>query len=250
MQPFLTLVRRELSAYFVSLTGYLVIAGVLVLMGMSFSILLESLNAQPFDQPITEVFYNTGFFWLILLLVVPVVTMRSFAQEKATGTFETLMTAPVDDVEVVLAKFTGALTFFLLMWLPLLAYPFVLRRYATDPVLVAWGPLASTFLGILLIGCLFVAAGCFASSLTRNQLIAATVSFAIGMVMFLLGFLALLEPLQTGWQHQLASHISMIEHMRDFSRGVIDTRHVVLYLTLTVFFLFLNVKVVESRRWK
>lgn len=250
MQPFLTLVRRELSAYFVSLTGYLVIAGVLLLAGMSFSIVLGSLNGQPFDQPITEVFYNIGFFWLILLLATPVVTMRSFAYEKGAGTFETLMTSPVQDLEVVLAKFTGALVFFLLIWLPLLAYPFVLKRYATEPLPIAWGVLGSTLLGIFLLGCLFVSIGCFASSLTRNQLVAATNAFALGMALFLLSFLSLLEPLQTGWRHQVASHISMIEHMRDFSRGVVDTRHVVYYVTLTVLFLYLNVKVVESRRWK
>jgi ABC-2 type transport system permease protein len=153
-------------------------------------------------------------------------------------------------VEVVLAKFTGALVFFLLVWLPLLAYPFVLRKYSTDPVVVAWGPLAGTFLGIALLGCLFVSLGCYVSSLTQNQLIAATGAFALGMGLFLLSFLTLLEPMQSGWRQAVADHISMIAHMRDFARGVVDTRHVAYYVTLTVFFLFLNVKVVESRRWK
>jgi ABC-2 type transport system permease protein len=250
MQPFLTLVRRELGGYFMSLTGYLVIAGVLVITGLSFSIVLESLNARPFDQPVTEVFYNIGFFWLIMLLAAPVVTMRSFAHEKGTGTFETLMTTPVEDVEVVLAKFTGALTFFLLLWLPLLAYPFVLRRYATEPIEVSGWVLASTFLGIFLLGCLFVSVGCFASALTRNQLTAATNAFALGMGLFLLSFFSLLETPLTGWLQPAAAHVSMITHMRDFSRGIVDTRHIVYYVTLTVFFLYLTVKVVESRRWK
>ncbi len=250
MQPFLTLYRRELGNYFVSLTGYLVVAGVLLITGMCFSIVLESLNAKPFDQPVTEVFYGTGFFWLVVLLATPVVTMRSFAYEKGSGTFETLMTAPVDDVEVVLAKFSGALTFFMMLWLPLAAYPYILRRYAAEPLAVSGGIVGSTLLGIFLIGCLFVAVGCFASSLTRNQLVAATNAFAIGMALFLLSFLSLLEPMQAGWQGEIASHISMIEHMRDFSRGVVDSQHVVYYLTMAAFFLYLNVKVVESRRWK
>lgn len=250
MQPFFTLVRRELASYFVSLTGYLVLAGVVALLGMSFTLLLEMLNAKPLDQPITEVFYNTHVFWLILLVATPIVTMRSFALEKGSGTFETLMTAPVDDLEVVLAKFTGSLIFFLLLWLPLLVYPFILRHYASDPMLVSWGPLAGTFLGIFLLGCLYVSLGCFASSLTGNQLVAAMNAFALGMAVFLLGLLAQLDSLQTGWQHQVVSHIALWEHMRDFSRGIVDTRHIVFYLSGTVFFLFLNFKVIESRRWK
>ena len=250
MQAYLTLVRRELGAYFVSLTGYVVSAGALLLMGLSFSLLLKSLNAEPFDQPITEVFYNTGFFWLILLLASPVITMRSYAQEKNSGTYETLMTTPVGDLQVVLAKFTGALVFHLLVWLPLLAYPFILRKYSTDSIIVAPGPLASTFLGIFLLGCLYMSLGCLASSLTRSQIIAAMNAFALGVALFLLGFLSLLEPLRSGWQYEVINHVSMLEHMRDFARGVIDTRHIVFYVTLTVFFLFLNYKVVESRRWK
>jgi ABC-2 type transport system permease protein len=250
MQPFLTLVRRELGMCYVSLIGYVIVAAIQFLLGLSFVIVLRALVNKPFDVPVTEAFFNNGLFWLVMLLAPPIITMRTFAQEKSSGTYETLMTTPVGDAQVVLAKFTGALCFFMSAWLPLLAYPFLLKRFSVDLSQVDTGALGGTFLGIFLFGSLYIALGCFASSLTRNQLIAATVSFAIGMVMFLLGFLALLEPLQTGWQHQLASHISMIEHMRDFSRGVIDTRHVVLYLTLTVFFLFLNVKVVESRRWK
>lgn len=250
MQAYLTLVRRELGAYFVSLTGYVVVAGMLLLMGLSFSLLLKSLNAEPFDQPITEVFYNTGFFWLILLLASPVITMRSFAQEKYSGTYETLMTAPVSDLQVVLAKFTGALVFHLLAWLPLLAYPFILRKYASDPIVVAPGPLASTFLGIFLLGCLYMSLGCLASSLTRSQIIAAMNAFALGIALFLVSFLSLLEPLRSGWQYQVINHVSMLGHMRDFTRGVVDTRHIVFYASLTGLFLFLNLKVVESRRWK
>src|SRR5260370_24709707 len=101
----------------------------LFLIGCSFVNLMKALNAEARDQPVTELFYGTYYFWLILLLAAPVITMRSFALEKYSGTFETLMTAPVSDLEVVLAKFSGSLFFFLLMWLPLLGCLFIVRFY-------------------------------------------------------------------------------------------------------------------------
>ena len=250
MQPYLTLVRRELGAYFVSLTGYTIIASVQFLVALSFVILLADLNGKPFDVPFTEAFFNNGLFWLILLLAAPVITMRSFALEKFTGTYETLMTTPVSDLQVVLAKFTGALLFFLATWLPLLAYPYLLRRYSVDFAQVETGTVTSTFLGISLFGGLYMALGCFASALTRSQIIAAMNTLVLGLGLFLLSFLSVLLPPQPGWQTKLLAHVSMIEHMRDFSRGLVDTRHVVFYLSLTIFFLFLTLKVVESRRWK
>jgi ABC-2 type transport system permease protein len=111
MQPFLTLTRRELAGFFVSLTGYVIIAAAVFQMGLSFVILINNLKGESTPMPVTEMFYITAFFWLILLLSAPVITMRSFALEKYSGTFETLMTAPVGDLQVVLAKFFGALIF-------------------------------------------------------------------------------------------------------------------------------------------
>jgi len=111
--------------------------------------------------------------------------------------------------------------------------------------------MTTTALGIFLLGCLYMSMGCLASSLTRSQVIAAVNAFAVGMLMFLMSYVSILDL--KGMGHHLVSavsHISMIEHMRDFSRGIVDSRHVVFYLTLTVIFLYLNYKVVESRRWK
>ncbi len=250
MQTFITLVRRELGAFFVSLTGYAVMAGVLFLLGLSMTLMLKSLNATPVAVPIIELFYETAFFWLIVLLAAPVITMRSFALERASGTYETLMTTPVSDLEVVLAKFTGNLIFFLFTLLPLLAYPFIMKRYTPDPEAVATGPLSTTFLGIFLLGCLFMSMGIFASSITRNQILAAMNAFGMGLAMFFLSFVSKMVPLGDGLASQIAAHISMFDHMRDFVRGVIDTRHVTFYVSLTVLFLYLTLKVVESRRWR
>jgi len=250
MQRYLTLVRRELGGHFVSWTGYVVIAAVLFLLGLCFVNLLQALNAEATDQPIMELFYGTYYFWLMLLLAAPIITMRTFAMEKFTGTFETLMTAPVSDFEVVMAKFTGALILYMLIWLPLLGLVFVVRHLGNDPSLLDWGTLGSTFLGIFLLGMLFMSIGCFASSLTRSLMIAAMVTFVLGISIFLLSFLAFSYSGQPGWQSKFFLHVSLIEHMRDFARGVVDTRALVFYVSLTGVFLFLTHKVVESRRWK
>jgi ABC-2 type transport system permease protein len=113
-----------------------------------------------------------------------------------------------------------------------------------------WRSLATTFLGILLIGGVYISLGCFASALTRSQLIAAAVSYAVGFTMFLLSLRGLVPIPPTGWDAKFFSYISMTEHMQDFASGTIDTRPVALYLSLTILFVFMTFKVVESRRWK
>ncbi|HYV27122.1 MAG TPA: ABC transporter permease [Candidatus Eisenbacteria bacterium] len=250
MRAYWTLVRRELGGHFVSWTGYVVMAVVLFLLGLCFLNLLQALNGQPSDRPVTELFFSTVYFWLILQLASPVITMRSFAQEKSSGTFETLMTAPVSDHQVVLAKFSGALLFYCLSWLPLLGCLFIVHHFSRDQMVLDPATLGSTFLGIFLLGALYMALGCFASAISRSQSIAAMVSFALGLSLFLLSFLAYTFAGQTGWQSQLFTHLGLIEHLKDFARGVVDTRPIVLYLSLTVYFLFLTLKVIESRRWK
>ena len=110
MQVFWTLFRRELGGFFQAMTGYVIISMTLALLGLSLLDMLSKMN-EPLDAPLTEAFYVTLYFWLILLLTTPVITMRTFASEKASGTYESLMTAPVGDLQVVLAKFSGALTF-------------------------------------------------------------------------------------------------------------------------------------------
>jgi ABC-2 type transport system permease protein len=250
MQAYLTLVRRELGGFFVSLTGYVVIASVLLLLGLSFIQMLTGLNGSPTDVPLTELFYRTVYFWLILLFTPPVITMRSFAFEKWSGTFETLMTTPVSDLQVVLAKFTGALLFYVLTWLPVLGCIAVVRYYAREPTVFDPGTMLSAFAGIVLIGCLYVSFGCFASALTRSQIIAAMNSFVPGLGLFLLSLFSLAPTPSPDWTTRVFSYISMPQHMEDFARGIVDTRHVIFFLSLSAFFLFLTLKVVESRRWK
>jgi ABC-2 type transport system permease protein len=250
MQAFLTLTRRELGSFFVSMTGYAIMASVLLLIGFSFTDMLAKLNATATGEPLTELFYRTTYFWLILLLTPPVITMRSFALEKASGTYETLMTAPVSDLQVVLAKFTGTLLFYLLTWLPLVGCILIVRSYTNEPILSDWRTLACTYLGIALLGCLYMSMGCFASALTRSQILAAMNSFVFGLTLFILSLRSLMPVPTTDWASRVFGYISLSEHLGDFTRGIVDTRHVAFYLTFTFFFLYLTLKVVESRRWK
>jgi ABC-2 type transport system permease protein len=250
MHAYCTLTRRELASYFLSLTGYIIIAAAVFLMGFSFIVLLVKLQEDPLPVPVTELFYKTPFFWFILLLSAPVITMRLFAHEKFSGTFETLMTAPVTDLEVVLAKFTAGLLFYLVMWLPLLGCLFVVRHYTTNAEGFDAATIASTFFGILLLGCLFISIGCCASALTRSQVTAAMISLVFGVSLFLVGVLADRFPLHVTWQTQVLSSLAFFDQMHDFARGILDTRPLILYLSLTFFFLFLTLRVVESRRWK
>ncbi len=250
MSIFWTLLRRELSAFFLSLTGYVIIAAVTLLTGLSFVVLVQNLGADPTPMPVTEMFYLSFYFWLILLLVTPVITMRLFALEKASGTFETLMTTPVSDVQVVAAKFAAAVIFYLVAWLPLLACLFIMQRFAHQNSTLDAGTVGGMFLGIFLTGGLFLSLGCFASSLTRSQMTAAVISFAFGVGLFSLAYLAKGIPVTEQWQSQVLSCFNLFEQMHDFARGVVDTRAVMFYVSATFLFLFLTLRVVESRRWK
>lgn len=249
MQVYTTLTRRELGTFFYSWIGYIVIAGAVFLMGFSFYTLLDKLQGESIPMPITELFFNF-YFWIILLFSAPIITMRLFSLEKYSGTFETLMTAPVGDTAVVLAKFTAALIFFMIMWLPLLACVFVLHYFTHGSNLVDAGTLCSTYLGIFLLGMLYMSIGCMASALTKNQIVAAMISFSIGISLFFVSFLAQELPLHASWAMKAIDTVSVWRQMQEFGRGVVDTRYIVFYVSATGFFLFLTCRVVESRRWR
>lgn len=250
MRVFITLLRRELGSFFVSFTGYVVIAAAAFLMGLGLISMVDGLRNTPSGMPMTRLFFGTLYFWIILLPATPVITMRLFAHERLTGTFETLMTTPVSDFQVVLAKFAGAWLFFMFMWLPLLPGMLLVRHFLGDSGLLDAGTLAGMYIALALLGCLFVSMGTFASSLTRSQALAAMTSLALGVGLFLLGLWSGRAQADTDWQDQMLSQFNLDRHMFDLVRGLVDTRHVVFYLSGTALFLFLTLRVIESRRWK
>ena len=250
MSVFLTLVRRELGGTFKSLTGYVVIAVVLLLAGISLTDMITKLNGSVTEAPITQMFYQSYFFWIILLPITPVITMRTFAAEKASGTYEALMTTPVGEWEVVLAKFAGSLLFYLFAWLPLLGVLFTLRQITQQPEYFEPRATAGAFLGLTLIGSLYLSMGCLASALTRSQIIAAVLSFLMGVALWVISLRPNAAAPGQGLIGRAFDHMSMMRHMDDFARGIIDSRHLVFYVTGTVLFLFLTTRVVEARRWQ
>ena len=250
MNVFRALVRRELSAFFQGPTGFIIIAAVMFLIGLGFLVVLSGLNGEATPMPVTQVFYGTYFFWVILLLIAPVITMRSFAMERASGTYESLMTAPVGDWQVVLSKFAGALIFYMILWVPLLICSIVVRFYVGESAVLGLGTMFTSALGILMVGCLYMSIGCFASALTRNQAVAAVSGFALAAAWFFTGFFSYFAGDRTDWLSQLPRYISLANHMESFTRGVIDLGAIVFFLSLTGLFLYLTHKVVESRRWK
>lgn len=248
MREYCTLTRRELGGYFLSLTGYIIIAAAVFVTGCFFCRLLGSLQAEPAVMPITELW--SPLILLIPAFTAPVITMRLFAQEKFSGTFETLMTAPVSDRQVVLAKFSAGLIFYAVMWLPLFGCLMVARHYANDPAGFDAGTAASTWLGALLMGCVVISFGCCASAVTRSQVIAAVIGLVFGASIVLVGIQADRLPSHADWQAQALAAVALFEQMHDFSRGIVDTRSIIFCLSLSLFFLFLTLRIVESRRWR
>ena len=248
MNGFLTLWRKELTSYFLSPVAYVVSIFFLVVMGAIFSLLVSVLADGPTGVTVMNLLFGSPFFWMTMMVVMPVLTMRLLAEEKRNGTIETLMTAPVSDLAVVLAKYASALGFYILMWLPTVAYLLLLRQFSAMMAPVDLGPMAGGYLGALLVGMFYLALGLFCSALTSNQIVAAITSFAAIFGFFLLGLLdrATDQPVLQA----VSACVSSYQHMLDFSRGAVDSRPVIFYLSSTVFLLFATVKALESRSWK
>jgi len=187
-------------------------------------------------------FGGTIFFWLMLLFVLPVTTMRLLAEERRTGTLEVLLTSPVSEGQVVLGKFLAAFVFYLFLWVPTLVYIVILALHSKlDP-----GPVLAGYLGIALLGVLFLSIGTLTSALVRNQIIAAVLAFAILVIVFSIG---LVENLATGAVIKGAlGYMNLWQHMDDFGKGIVDTRHVVYDLSLAGLFLFLATRALEASK--
>ncbi len=246
MRSLLAILVRELRAYFFSPLAYVVAALLLLVNGAVFWLIISYLNdpRAGIGAPLELFFGQTVFFWLVLLFVAPVVTMRLLSEERRSGTIEVLMTAPVSEAKVVVGKYLAALAFYLFLWLPTVVYAIILSRYSE----VDWGPVASGYVGVAGIGALLLAAGVLASSLSRSQLVAAVLTFAIAGPLFAAGFL---EFLFTGDAlRELFSYLSLPRHMEEFSRGIVDSRRLVYYASVSVLFLFLAARALAAKKWR
>jgi ABC-2 type transport system permease protein len=231
--------QRELSAYFLSPIAYVVYAIFLFTAGLVFGLGVFDPGAEASLRQLFD-------FWMVLILtlVMPMLTMRLVSDELRTGTIETLMTVPITETEVVLGKFLGAFVFFLALLASLLIYPVILSMYGDLDLKL----LACNFLGLFLLGGLYVSIGLFFSTWTKHQVIAILLS--AGALAFMTFAFQPLAQNTEGTLRVLLQQLSVRAHFHDFVRGLIDLNHVVFFLTTTGLFLFLTVKRMEMRRWQ
>jgi ABC-2 type transport system permease protein len=246
--------KKELRLYFTSPVAYVILTIFLLIAGYFFFSIFSfftrasmqmAMNPQMGrDLNVTDAVLRPLFSNLsvILLLLMPLVTMRLFAEERRSGTIELLLTYPVRDGAVLAGKYLAALTMYAVMVAGTLAYPLMLINFAR----VEWGPLLTGYLGLLLMGGMFLAVGLFASSLTENQVVAAIVTFGVLLMFWIIGWTA---EFAGGPLGAVLTHLSILEHNDTFAKGVLDTKDVIYYLSFTTLALFMALRSLESRRW-
>lgn len=235
MRNTLTIASKELKSYLASPMAYIVTGIFLVLTGFFFSTSLST-----YFETSIKGFLVPGNF--LLLLLASVLAMRLIAEERKMGTLELLLTAPVRDSEVIMGKYLGSLGILVVMLALTAYYPILLASYG-DP---DFGPIISGYLGFFLLGSTALAVGLFASSLTSNQIVAAVVSGGILFTLWFIGMAASFLPEAMG---DVIGYLSLSYYYPDFMKGIIDTRGIIYYLSITVLFLFLAARSLENSRW-
>jgi ABC-2 type transport system permease protein len=228
--------RRELGSYFASPLAYVITAAFLVINGLLFYAGLNS-SQQATLQPVVSTILT------ILLLLAPILSMRLLAEEQRSGTLELLMTTPVRDSEVVLGKYIAALGFLGVMIALTLLYPAILYIFGQPDT----GEIVGGYLAMILFGAAAMAIGLFASSLSQNQIVAAVISFAVLLILWVLDSLA--QSLG-GTAGSALTYLAVYPHLTDLARGVVNTKDLVYYVSLIAGALFLATRSLEARRWR
>jgi ABC-2 type transport system permease protein len=254
MRNIVAIAQKELRSYFASPIAYIVIGVFALLYGYFFVAILQyfvsqsmrmgqfggaqSLNVnQMLIRPLVQ---NVT---ILVLFVMPMVTMRTYSEEKRSGTIELLLTAPLTDLQIILGKFFGALALYGIMLAVTLIHILILFRFGNPE----WKPIATAYLGLLLLGGCFISVGLFISSLTKNQIVAGMVTFAVFLFLWVISWVGSFAGPTFS---QLAQYLSIIEQFDDFAKGVLDTKHLVYYLSFIAFGLFLTAKAVDTERWR
>lgn len=256
MNNVLAIAQKEIRSYFASPIAYVVIGLFALLFGWFFVAILNwfvqqgmqmsmgmgmgptSMNVN--QQMIRPLLLNMT---VVLLFVLPMITMRTYAEEKRSGTIELLLTSPLTDMQIILGKFFGALTLYATMLLVTLMYVGTLFFFGSPE----WKPIVTAYLGLLLMGGCFISVGLLISSLTRNQIVAGMLTFGVFLLLWVIDWIGAfagpaVEP--------IVNYLSITQHFDDFAKGVLDTKHVVYYVSFMTFGLFLTAKSVDSERWR
>ena len=255
MSNVLAIANKELKGYFASPIAYIVIGMYALMFGYFFYALLGYFDQQSTqmagfggnapalnvnEQLIRPVFLNA---MVIFLFILPLITMRTYSEEKRSGTMELLLTAPVTDLQIISGKFVGAMGLYAAMLAITVIHVGLLFFFGSPEIL----PIVTTYVGLLLMGGCFVSVGLLISSLTRNQIVAATVTFAVFLMLWVINWIASFTGPTT---QDVLNYLSITDHLDDFTRGVIDTKHVVYYVSFIAFGLFLTARSVDTERWR
>jgi ABC-2 type transport system permease protein len=252
MSNALAIAQKELRSYFSSPIGYVITGLFALLFGWFFYNYLRYFVSsseqmmQGGGTPNVNQHMISGLLQnaaVIILFVMPMITMRTYSEEKRSGTIELLLTSPVTDLEIILGKFFGAMGLYAAMLGVTLLYIGILF-FLGNP---EWKPIAAGYLGLLLMGGCFISVGLLVSSLTKNQIVAGIATFAVFLFLWVISWIGE-NAGPTG--REIVSYLSIVEHFGDFARGVIDTKHLVYYLSFITFGLFLTAKSVDSERWR
>lgn len=227
---------REFQAYFYSPMAYVVLTTFLIISGYFFSMILAATE----EASLRYTFSNMA---ITLLFICPLITMRLLAEERKSGTIETLMTDPVREVEVVLGKFFAALLFYIMLLIPTCGYIIILRLVGNPDT----GPIISGYIGLVLMGTVFISIGVLASSLSKNQIVAGVITLTSLLLLWVIGWAG---ELNTGVFAKTLLYLGFFDHFQSLQKGIIDTKDVIYYISTAVLFLFLTVRTLEARKWK
>ena len=253
MRNVTAIAQRELNAYFSSPIAYVLIGFFALLFGWFFYVplaYLEQQSAQMGMNPTQALNVNQMLVGptlmnttVIMLFLFPLITMRTYSEEKRSGTIELLLTSPITDVQIILGKFAGAILLYAAMLSVTLIHMAILFVFGNPE----WKPIATGYVGLLLMGGCFLSLGLFISSLTKNQIVAAMATFAVFLMLWVISWISTFVGPTT---QTVLQYLSLTEHFDDFAKGIIDTKHVIYYLSFMAFGLFLTAKSVDSERWR
>jgi ABC-2 type transport system permease protein len=250
----LAIAQKELKSYFASPIAYVVIGlfalmfgffyytllGIFIEQGMRMMGLQGGPTQNVNDQMIRPLFLNAS---VLLLFVLPMITMRTYSEEKRSGTIELLLTAPLTDFQIIMGKFLGAMALYAAMLAVTMVHVGVLFAFGKPE----WIPIATGYLGLLLMGGCFISVGLLISSFTRNQIVAVMATFAVFLLLWVINWAG---PLTGPRTSAVLDYLSITSHLDDFTRGVVDTKHVVYYVSFIAFGLFLTARSVDTERWR
>ncbi len=256
MSNILAIAHKELKSYFASPIAYIVIGLWALLYGYFFVAILSFFVRQSMQmgqlgmqgpqamnvnqQLIRPLLQNVT---ILILFLMPMVTMRTYSEEKRSGTIELLLTSPLTDLQIVLGKFLGAMALYGVMLAVTGIHIGLLFVYGHPE----WKPIVAAYLGLLLLGGCFISLGLFISSLTKNQIVAGMVTFAVFLMLWVITWIG---SFSGPTLDKLTQYLSIIDHFDDFQKGVLDTTHLIYYVSFITFGLFLTAKSVDSERWR